>query len=92
MKTNPRLLVFCACRSCALFTLSLVAQESAAPAPLGSTVFLFEKLEAKPTEVGERRDVARQPTATLAEFECHISTLNPDRGPRIRRTRIRRRS
>jgi len=62
-----------------LFVLPLVAQESAAPAPLGSTVFLFEQLAVKPTEVGERRDVARQPTATLAEFECHISTLNPDR-------------
>jgi quercetin dioxygenase-like cupin family protein len=60
-----------------LFVLPLTAQEAAPLAPLGSTVFLWEKLEAKPTEVGERRDVARQPTATLAEFECHISTLNP---------------
>jgi quercetin dioxygenase-like cupin family protein len=57
--------------------LPLTAQETAPSAPLGSTVFVWEKLEAKPTGVGERRDVARQPTATLAEFECHVSTLNP---------------
>lgn len=31
----------------------------------------------KPTSVGERRDVAKAPTATLLEFESHISTLNP---------------
>jgi len=27
--------------------------------------------------VGERRDVANHPTATLAVLECHITTLNP---------------
>jgi quercetin dioxygenase-like cupin family protein len=52
------------------------AQESAS-APLGSTVFTWESREPKPTGVGERREVARQPSATLDEFECHISTLNP---------------
>lgn len=51
---------------------------SAAESPkLGSKVFTWESLAARPTGVGERRDVARNPTATLAEFECHISTLNP---------------
>ena len=60
-----------------LFALSLLAEESAPAAPLGSKVFLWENLAVQPTPVGERRDVARQPTATLAEFECHISTLNP---------------
>ncbi len=63
-----------------LFAGSLLAQEAAAPAPkLGSTFFPWESLQAKPTGVGERRDVARNPTATLVEFECHISTLNPDK-------------
>lgn len=47
------------------------------PAKIGSTVFTWESLAVKPTGVGERRDVARNPTATLREFECHISTLNP---------------
>ena len=46
-------------------------------ARLGSTVFNWEKLTAKATGLGERRDVADQPTATIERFECHISTLNP---------------
>lgn len=44
---------------------------------LGSTVFRFEELAVKPTEVGERRDVVAQSTATIEKLECHISTLNP---------------
>jgi quercetin dioxygenase-like cupin family protein len=44
---------------------------------LGSRVFKWEDLVVKPTNVGERRDVANQPTATISRFECHISTLNP---------------
>lgn len=50
---------------------------AAEPARIGSTVFAWESLVARPTGVGERRDVARNPTATLREFECHISTLDP---------------
>ncbi len=46
---------------------------------LGSKVFTWGSLAVKPTGVGERRDVAQNPTATLAVFECHISTLNPSR-------------
>lgn len=49
-----------------------------APETLGSTVFKWEDLTAKPSGVGERRDVARIPTATLTEFECHISMLDPN--------------
>ncbi len=47
-----------------------------APAKLGSAVFKYEDLAAQSSGVGERRDVARQPTATMQEFECHLSTLN----------------
>jgi quercetin dioxygenase-like cupin family protein len=43
---------------------------------LGSKVFKWEELVAKPTAVGVRRDVVNLPTATLERFECHISTLN----------------
>lgn len=43
---------------------------------LGSTVFQWEELVAHPSGVGERRDVARNPTPTMSEFECHVSTLN----------------
>jgi len=65
-----------------LFVSSLLlrAQQPAGdsvPSPIGSSVFVWENLVAKPSGVGERRDVARNPTATLREFECHISTLNP---------------
>ena len=60
-------------------SMSLAAQDSAPvtpPARLGSKVFNWNDLVAKPTQVGERRDVGDQPTATLQRFECHITTLN----------------
>jgi quercetin dioxygenase-like cupin family protein len=60
------------------FVVPLVAADGAPAGRLGSTVFRWEDLVVKPTGVGERRDVARQPSGTLAEFECHISTLNPN--------------
>jgi len=44
---------------------------------LGSTVFSWDSFKVKSTGVGERRDVADNPTATLEVFESHISTLNP---------------
>jgi quercetin dioxygenase-like cupin family protein len=65
--------------------LSLSALAAEAPR-LGSTVFTWESREAKPTEVGERREVARNPTATLREFECHISTLNPSKASHLPHT------
>lgn len=46
-------------------------------ANIGSKVYRWEDLVVQPTRVGQRRDVARNPTATLAEFESHITTLNP---------------
>ncbi len=60
-----------------LLLVSLPAQEKPAPAKIGSTVWRWEDFTVNPTPVGARRDVARNPTATLEEFECHISTLNP---------------
>ncbi|MBL9186807.1 MAG: cupin domain-containing protein [Opitutaceae bacterium] len=57
---------------------ALHAQPVSPPRPtMGSAVFAWEKLVARPTPVGERRDVARHATPTLAVFECHITTLNP---------------
>jgi len=44
-----------------------------------SSAFLWENLVVKTTPLGERRDVSNHPTATLAVFECHITTLNPGR-------------
>jgi quercetin dioxygenase-like cupin family protein len=62
-----------------LATMPLPAQEKtpAAPPPrLASGVVHFADLKAFSTGVGERRDVANNPTATLERFECHISVLN----------------
>lgn len=71
MKVIPSLLFLSASLTSAAFG----AQE---PVKMGSMVFTWESREAKPTPVGERREVARNPTATFKEFECHISTLNPN--------------
>lgn len=59
---------------CTGITVSIAAEPAAR---LGSTVFKWDDLKVKPTGVGERRDVADNPTPTLEVFECHISTLNP---------------
>lgn len=55
------------------------AQEKAPKPMLSSTVFRWDDLKVRVTPSGERRDVANHPTATLAVFECHITTLNPGR-------------
>ena len=52
-----------------------VAQEPARL--LDSTVWQWAELTPKKTDVGELRNVVRQPTRTLDELEMHISTLNP---------------
>lgn len=43
---------------------------------LQSTVYDWEKLAVTKTARGERRPVLNSPTATLANIECHITTLN----------------
>ena len=47
-----------------------------APPVMGSKIFDWDALEVEKTNVGERRDVVRAPTATLDELEMHITTLN----------------
>jgi len=46
-----------------------------------SSVFNWAGLKAVPTKVGESRAVFDAPTPVLAEFECHITTLNPGESP-----------
>lgn len=53
----------------------------AVPGKLGSTVFDWAKLEVKAGKGGERRAVVNSPTTTLANFECHVTTLNPGESP-----------
>jgi XRE family transcriptional regulator, regulator of sulfur utilization len=49
--------------------------------PLGSGVFDWNQLVAKPTKIGARREVFDAPTATLGNLECHITTVNPGEAP-----------
>jgi quercetin dioxygenase-like cupin family protein len=42
---------------------------------IGPSVFTWDSLAAKKTDVGELRDVVRGPTATLEELEMHVTTL-----------------
>ena len=42
-----------------------------------SDLFDWNAIPAKPTEVGQYRQVLRAPTATLDELEVHVTTLNP---------------
>jgi quercetin dioxygenase-like cupin family protein len=83
---NPcysRLIMHLPCRvASVLLTLSFMNAPAFGAAPdalakLGSTVFHWDALAARPTPNGQRRDVADQPTATLERFESHITTLNP---------------
>jgi quercetin dioxygenase-like cupin family protein len=57
--------------------LSATALAQNAQAILGPTVWDWEKLAVKDTDVGQLRSVVRQPTATLSELEIHVTTLNP---------------
>ncbi len=65
-----------------LLATPLIAQSPAptpadAPAKLGSRVFVFDELKAKPNAVGEVRTVVNLPSATFEKFESHITTLHP---------------
>jgi quercetin dioxygenase-like cupin family protein len=46
-----------------------------------SCVFNWADLKVTTTKQGAHRTVFDSPTPTLAEFECHITTLNPGESP-----------
>ncbi len=58
-------------------TLACVSMADESRKVLDSIAWQWSDLAVKKTEVGERRDVVRQPTRTLEELEMHITTLNP---------------
>jgi quercetin dioxygenase-like cupin family protein len=58
-------------------TLVCVSYAEATRALLDSTAWQWNELTPKKTDVGERREVVRQPTRTLDELEMHVTTLNP---------------
>lgn len=78
---NLRATLPLACTLALLMPASLPAADAAATPPprpkIGSTVFAWDQMTAKPTPKGEVRSVANNPTDTLTVFECHITTLNP---------------
>jgi quercetin dioxygenase-like cupin family protein len=51
------------------------------PGQLGSVVIEWGKLSVQATKTGERRGVLDSPTATLANFECHVTTINAGESP-----------
>ena len=57
-------------------TLCVVVAHSETPV-MQSSVFDWNAISAKPTNVGSVRQFFRSPTATLDELECHVTTLNP---------------
>lgn len=44
---------------------------------IGASVYDWNTLNAKKTDVGEYRQVLKGSTATLEELEVHVTTLNP---------------
>ncbi len=55
--------------------------QSAAKSVMHSTFFNWADMKVAPTKMGERRAVFDTPTPTLANLECHITTLNPGESP-----------
>jgi XRE family transcriptional regulator, regulator of sulfur utilization len=55
----------------------VAAMQQPKPANLGSQVFDWKAMTAKPNAYGEVRSVVRAPTVTLDELEMHITTLKP---------------
>ena len=58
-------------------TLTGVAATQPKAEKLGSQVFDWKDMVAKPNATGEVRTVVRAPTITLDELEIHITTLKP---------------
>jgi quercetin dioxygenase-like cupin family protein len=52
-----------------------------AKSPMRSRIFQWSNMQARPTDIGTVRNVFDAPTATLENFSCHITTLNPGKEP-----------
>jgi len=62
-------------------TLAVVTLGQSQNPLMGSSIFDWNTIEAKPTKVGSTRRFFQAPTATLDELECHVTTLNPGETP-----------
>ena len=58
-------------------TLAIAGAQQAPPAILGSRTFDWDAMTKKDVAYGSTRAFFRAPTATLAELEMHVTTLNP---------------
>ena len=65
----------------AVALVSAAAGATAQKQLMRSSVFEWERLEAKPTKTGAVRSVFKAPTARVEELEMHITTLNPGESP-----------
>jgi len=64
----------------AAITAGALALADRAPV-MGSAVFDWNSVPAKPTEVGSVRSFFKARTATLDELEIHVTTLDPGKAP-----------
>jgi XRE family transcriptional regulator, regulator of sulfur utilization len=62
-------------------TLAVVTLGQSEKTLMGSSIFDWNTIEAKPSKVGSTRKFFQAPTATLDELECHVTTLNPGETP-----------
>ncbi|HKQ76427.1 MAG TPA: cupin domain-containing protein [Blastocatellia bacterium] len=62
-------------------TLAVVTLGQSEKTLMGSSIFDWNTIEAKPTKIGSTRKFFQAPTATLDELECHVTTLNPGETP-----------
>ena len=59
----------------------MISAAGLAQQPMGSKVFDWTKLVVTKTANGERRGIVDGPTATMANFESHVTTLEGGRAP-----------
>ena len=57
-------------------TLGIVGATAQTPV-MHSTVFDWNSIAVKQTDIGSVRQFFKNPTITLDELECHVTTLNP---------------
>jgi quercetin dioxygenase-like cupin family protein len=77
MRLDPKIIAALLC-----LTTGLSAADSATTKPtMNSTVVDWAKLAVKPTKTGERRELFDGPTATLRNFEGHVTTIKPGEVP-----------
>jgi quercetin dioxygenase-like cupin family protein len=65
---------------CATVAVVALAQTASKPV-MHSSVFNWSDMKAVISAAGERRQVFDSATPTLANLECHITTLNPGEAP-----------